>query len=691
MNSVKLYSNGSGVITKGFRLGKEPLKITIPVKKEDLDDVVSSINVLGDVTIPELSYTPTNSNPTTLSIDAKNVLKELATRLRGAEAEITQANGQTSKGRVYGIQTYQQETNGSVFEKFRILLGTAQGVRQFEENDVTSLKFTDPFVQGEIDKALDASFSAIKPDSRNVNLTIAGKEGDATAVAYATPCAAWKTRYQLRLLKGVASLEAQAVVDNDTDDDWKDVTLSVITGEPISFSTDIADIRRPSRSRVNVVSDSATGAVSAEDAIYAGAAPIPSRIVNAPGGGGHAQPLAKRSVMLASMSATRGVGAPASAEYADDAESVQQFAAGSAGFESLEVAAAPPAEVKESGDFSVYTSPNPVTILARKSGIVNLFTTPLDGAKTVLLYKPNKNERRPYTAIKFKNTTPNSLNKGVCEVYVEGDRQGKCVLENTKQGDESFLVHAVETGVKAFREVSNVESRRIRVKITDSVAYCEQLSSQETRYRVQNSKGESFQFEIEHARQWNGSKLEVTVDAGQQTTVDTPVGCRISTTLPPNSGGANNGTLVVTVKETLVQQQQYAINPYWLQQNVIIINHPLSRNKSIQKVIELQQAVDEITNKINEADEEVTTLTEEQERLINLIPNLHSAQANNSKNDLAEAEGRIKVLKKTTLPQLRKDEKKAKEEVAAALSKLKTDWTADDAPKNGNGQEPDKA
>jgi len=663
MNSVKLYSNGSAVITKGYRLkGKEPLKVTIPVKKDDLDDVVSSLSVFGNVTLPDPpNYTPTNSNPTTLSLDGKNVLKELATKLRGAEAEITQANGESSKGRVYGIQTYQQETNGSVFERFRILLGTEQGIKQFEEADITSLKFTDEFVQSEIDKSLSASFAAIKPDSRNVDLTIVPNDGaDSAAVSYATPCAAWKTRYQIRLLKGIATLERQAVVDNDTDDDWKEVTLSVITGEPISFSTDIADIRRPARSRVNVVSDTATGAVGAEDAI---GSPGPQGLRGNQGvGGGRSM---TRSMNMASAACSM----ESSVDYSSDGlESV-------ASFNNLQVAAVQSADVRESGDFSVFTAPNPVTILSRKSAIIGLGNLALEDAKTVLLYKPAKNERRPYTAIKFKNTTPNSLSKGVCEVYVDGDRQGKCVLENTKQGEETFLVHAVETGVKAFREAGNVESRRIRVKIAEGLVYCEQLTTQQTKYRVQNSKGENFQFEIEHNRQWAGSKLSVAVDEGQQTSVDTPSGCRISTTLP------SNGTLVVTVTEQLVQEQQYGINPYWLQQNFVIVNHPLGRNKSIQAVIEAQQAVDAVQNSINESEEEVSTLTEEQERLIALIPNLHAAQANASKNELADAEDQIKTLKKTTLPQLRKELKKATDAVQSAMLKLKTDWTDEDAPK----------
>lgn len=416
MNSVKLYSNGSAVITKGYNpKGVEPLKVTIPVKKDDLDEVVSSLSVFGNVTLPEPpNYTPTNSNPTTLSFDGKNVFKELATKLRGAEAAITQGNGETSKGRVYGIQTYQQETNGSVFERFRILLGTDDGVKQFEEADIISLKFTDEFVQSEIDKSLAACFAAIKPDSRNVDLTIVPNVADTPcAVSYATPCAAWKTRYQIRLLKGIATLERQAIVDNDTDDDWKEVTLSVITGEPISFSTDIADIRRPTRSRVNVVSDTATGAVGAEDTI------ISSQINFGERGG--------RSMAKAMMR-----GAPMAAASLGGAEcALESFAS----FDNLQVAPVQSADIRESGDFSVFTAPNPVTILSRKSAIIGLGNVELEGAKTVLLYKPDKNERRPYTAIKFKNVTPNSLSKGVCEVYVDGDRQGKCVLENTKHGE----------------------------------------------------------------------------------------------------------------------------------------------------------------------------------------------------------------------------------------------------------------
>jgi hypothetical protein len=660
MNSVKLYSNGSAVITKGYPLpgeGSEPLKVSIPVKKADLDDVVSSISVSGDVTMPEPpNYTPTNSDPTTLELDGENVLKELATKLRGSEVEITTNNQVKTVGKLFGIQNYQQEVNGSIFDKFRILLGTDAGIRQFDETEVSSLKFKDEFVQSEIDKSLAACFSKIKPDSRNIDLTIVPNgKADFAAISYATPCAAWKIRYQLRLLKGVATLEQQAVVDNDTDDDWKDVQLSVITGEPISFSTDIADIRRPTRSRVNVVSDTTTGAVQAEETVLGTAYTASTRS-------------AKSAMRSMSMS-------PQAACFDGALENCVEGASGPRGsYGAMGVAPIQAAEVRESGDFSVFTAPNPVTILSRRSAIIGLANLPLEDAKTVLLYKPTKNTLRPFTAIKFKNTTSCSLGKGVCEVYVDGDRQGKCVLETTKQGEEAFLVHAVETGVKVFPKTGNVESRRIGVKISDNIVYCEELSTQQTSYRIQNSKAEDFQFEIEHSRQWTGSKL--TVDVG--TSVETPSGCRVNAVLP------SNGTLVVVVTETLVQKNQHSIDSRWLQQNFIFVDHPLGRNKGIQAVVEAQQAVDSVANDISELEQEVSSLTREQQRLITLIPNLHGEQANSSKNSLSESESRIQEVTKVSLPKLRKALKAAKENLYAVMSKLKTEWVDEDAPQEVN-------
>ena len=52
MNSVRLYSNGTAVISRDYVFNElEPPRISILVRKSDLDDVISSLAVFGDVEV----------------------------------------------------------------------------------------------------------------------------------------------------------------------------------------------------------------------------------------------------------------------------------------------------------------------------------------------------------------------------------------------------------------------------------------------------------------------------------------------------------------------------------------------------------------------------------------------------------------------------------------------------------------
>lgn len=657
MNSVKLYSNGTAVISRLYPLDGNETRISIPVKKDDLDEVVASISVFGDVALPvPPSYTPTNANATSLSIDAKNVTKDLATKLAGSQVEV-QAGGKKYTGKLVGVQEYQQETNGSVFDRFRLVLLTSEGIVAQNEQDIVSLKFLDETVQTEIDKALQRSFQAIKPDSSFVDLTVVPNNGAKSAVvAYATPVAAWKIRYTLRFVKGACELEGQAVVDNDTDDDWKDAIISVITGDPIAFKTDLAETRRPKRDTINLVADRATGAVGVEDEMPK----APTRTRGAVG---------RQAKLMTAAPASFGGGPEAVMDYDEDVltESAEAMYAGTRAVQTQ-------AEVRDSGDFSVFTSPNPVSVGAKKSAIIPMFTCGLKDAKTILFYKEQNDPRRPFRAVKLKNETIHSLGRGVCEIFLDGDFQGKCVLEATKPNEEVFLVHAKETGVKVFKELSPVESRRIAIRIKNGVAVCEHLSRRQATYLVKNSKPESFEFEIEHHRLLPDSKITVNSHNGQLRKTDIPSGARIGATL---QAGSNQDTadLVVEVEEVSVHEQNFSISPAWLQQNIVLTKNPLGRNKTIQKCVELQGKLDEIQSQIEEAEQAVETALEEQKRLQDLIKAGHSEQANEWKTDLANLEKEIRKNKRETLPSLQKQQKQVQAELQEALADLSANWS----------------
>ena len=286
MNSVRLYSNGTAVISREYAFaGHEPLQVVIPVRKADLDDVVSSLAVFGDVTITSPpTYTPTNAEQPTLTIEPANALRDLVIRLAGSTVEVEA--GTTYRGRLIGLHAYRLELQGATHQEYRFVILTEKGVQQVAESSVMALRFTEAAVQAEVEKALRASLGQIKPDSSQVELTLQPQPGATQAlVTYATPVAAWKIRYQLRLEAEGAELDGQAVVDNDTDDDWLDTQITVITGEPITFSTDLAEVRRPSRSRVNIVAERATGAVVAEPDLPGAAGVLMRRLDDVTKGG----------------------------------------------------------------------------------------------------------------------------------------------------------------------------------------------------------------------------------------------------------------------------------------------------------------------------------------------------------------------------------------------------------------------
>jgi len=651
-NSVKLYSNGTAVINREYELpGNEPLELSIPVKKDDLDEVVASIAVFGKVSLPEPpSYTPVNADPTKLQIDVNNVTKSLATKLAGAKVEIGVGNNPI-KGKLMGVQTYQQETNGSVFDRYRVVVFTEQGVKSFEDKDVSYISFTEPSIQSEVEKVLQKQYESIKPDSSFVNLKLVPQEGAKGAlVSYAIPCAAWKIRYQLRTVDGKVELEGQAIVDNDTDDDWRDSIISVITGEPIAFSTDLAEIRRPQRQRINVVSDRATGAVQLDETV-------------------RSRSMAKSAVRSMAFAASAPAGLECASETMDFDSDAEYGGGDIATFKRVSLASVQQAEVRDSGDFSVFTAPNPVTVLSKKSAIIPMFRAELKDSKTVLFYKEENDARRPFRSIQLKNETAHSLGKGVCEVFLDGDFQGKCVLESCKPGEDAILVHAKETGVKIFKTANPVEQRRVSIKFNKGQILTEESYRQRTVYAAESVKAEEFQLELEYKRVWAGSAIKSSDNAKITNTAN---GVRLGCVL------TENGDQTVEVVETYTRSLEFSASPAWIENNILAVKNPLSKNKGVQKCVELQKKISTLQEQYEENNEQVEEIKEEQIRLNILIPNGEAEQAREWRSELSANEKELRRLSRTENPRIKKEIAALEDELQTTLLSLTTSWSEEE-------------
>src|SRR5262249_30843786 len=76
------------------------------------------------------------------------------------------------------------------------------------------------------------------------------------SIAYAVPTAAWKSAYRVVLpddksKQHEALLQAWALVDNVSEEDWTDIQLTLATGAPLTFSTHMRDVRFVDRPEVS--------------------------------------------------------------------------------------------------------------------------------------------------------------------------------------------------------------------------------------------------------------------------------------------------------------------------------------------------------------------------------------------------------------------------------------------------------
>jgi hypothetical protein len=107
-------------------------------------------------------------------------------------------------------------------------------------DDVTQVKLLDPRLDAKLRQSLEklagAAVSELDDGKRAVQLRFAAGGEREVRAGYLQEAPVWKTSYRLVLDdKAKPYLQGWAQAENTTDEDWKDVHLSLISGRPVSF------------------------------------------------------------------------------------------------------------------------------------------------------------------------------------------------------------------------------------------------------------------------------------------------------------------------------------------------------------------------------------------------------------------------------------------------------------------------
>ena len=445
-NRVVIYSNGIADFQRSYTVSADaPAQISIPVRQDHLADVLASFNVYGDVALDSPpTFRPTNELEGNISIDSQRVVEGLVTSLSGATVNVDRVSS-SIEGTLVGLHEELEATSGEPVKVKSVIVLTDEGLQRCPIRDIQNLQFLDEDVQAEIDKALQRNFQRIKPNSTFVELTVSTSVEETDAVVqYTIPAAAWKISYRIRLSEDrTTELQGFAVVDNNTEEDWNDFRVSVVTGEPITFSTDLADSKLPQRTHVDLVSEAALGVVEVEAPVImaggaVGAGPTDFDMEDALYSG-----TAEKRVRMRRAAPTSGLAKMSKSVRVENAE------------------------IQEVGDFCIFESHSPVTIPAKRSTVIPVFDSEIAQAKHVLHFKSQNHPERPYRSVELKNETEFSLGRGVCTVFEDGDYGGNCVIPAMKPGETRLLAHALETGVAVQVERKRQRNKTVSISLAD--------------------------------------------------------------------------------------------------------------------------------------------------------------------------------------------------------------------------------
>lgn len=254
---VILYSNGVAYIERrGTVTGHA--EVSLSFKQSQVDDVLKSMVVLdlGQGRIGAVSYNSSAPPAARLadipfSINAGSTnslaggLAGVLGQLQGAHVVVATAN-RTATGSILTVEERktQIDANKPAATSHALVIASESGeLTSFDLADVRSVKLIDDGARRDVNEFANASASARRRDAKTIVVTSDGAGAREMLVSYTIAAPIWKTTYRVVMdSQGQPFFQGWAIVDNVSEEDWNNISLSLVSGSPVSF---IQPIQKP--------------------------------------------------------------------------------------------------------------------------------------------------------------------------------------------------------------------------------------------------------------------------------------------------------------------------------------------------------------------------------------------------------------------------------------------------------------
>jgi hypothetical protein len=427
-------------------------------------------------------------------------------------------------------------------------------------------------------------------------------------VGYVVEHPIWKTSYRLVLAKGKEDkpfLQGWAVVENPTDEDWKDVRLALVSGRPISFRMDLYDplyVPRPVVEPELFASLRPVAYSGGMDKLPA-AKPEPAAPPAGPGAG--FAPMGVRAGKEAG--ARRSLGREELAESmkkslkADNGDFLEREAD-----LKLHQGVASAASAARLGDFFQYAVDRPVNLPRQKSALLPIVNQDVAGTR-VSIYNERVQAKFPLLGLKFKNTSGLHLMQGPLTVFEGSNYAGDARIMDLQPGEERLLSYAVDLGTEVDPVPTSDSGRLTTVKVVKGILHTTTKLRESKRYTLKNRNEQERLVLLEHPVR-NQFQL---VDTEKPTEKAADV-YRFEIKVAPGK------TETKTITEERLLNQQILLTNSSDEQLRFFLNAPATSPKvkeALQKALELRGALAKTQREIQEQERQLKTITEDQGRL----------------------------------------------------------------------------
>jgi hypothetical protein len=490
VRQVVLYKHGVGYFERSGRLGPGE-SARLDFKASEMNDVLKSLTVeeRGGGRITGLRYDSMDPLGRKLAefpfrLADGQPLSAVFDQLKGARIEL-KFGGDTVAGAIVSGRLAPADEKRGEREQITLMLDGGD-LRTFDLAAATGIRFTDTQLQDQFRDYLAALTASRSKEKRSVYIDSTDARARDVAASYMIPAAIWKSSYRLIFGEsGQPVLEGWAIVDNTTGEDWTKVQLSLVSGRPISFVTQLYAPRYVNRPAGELPDLYAMAPV-----VYEGGYAEAAQGAQVAGGvmGGIAAPVpaapAARPLMAQRMAKS------AAAEALGDAVTPFQERAAANSTVAVETSA------RELGDLFEYRLSQPVTIRKNESAMLPFLQQKIDARK--LLIFSQRGSEHPMNAAELTNSSGKTLDGGPITVYDSNAYAGEALMETLKASDKRLISYAVDLGTRVT-EAFDSKQEVVREIHARRGVLTSKLAAEEVRtYTIRNVDQKAKTLIIEH-------------------------------------------------------------------------------------------------------------------------------------------------------------------------------------------------